>query len=376
MQARVSVGRLLLLSFLALAAPQALAGDAPGEPRATLLFFWRHGCPHCEEAKPFVRDLARERPELEVRWIDVRGEPADRELFLATMRRLEVQAAGVPTFVIGDQLVVGFLPGSTEREVRALVDAALAGSAAVAPAPVILPLVGALDPASLPLLSFTLIVGLVDGINPCAIWVLLVLLGILMRVRSTTRLALVGGIFVVMSGVVYAIFMTAWLAVFQLVGLSRAITMALGAVVVVMALINLKETVWFRQGPSLTIPDRVKPSLYRRMRAVAQTVQLPAMIVGVAALAFVVNLVELACTIGLPAMYTRVLSLRSELSGAARLAYIGLYNVAYVVPLALVVVVYTLTLHRLVLDERGAKILKAVSGVILLVAGLALLFTA
>jgi hypothetical protein len=176
--------------------------------------------------------------------------------------------------------------------------------------------------------------------------------------------------------VVYAIFMTAWLAVFQLVGLSRAITMALGAVVVVMALINLKETVWFRQGPSLTIPDRVKPSLYRRMRAVAQTVQLPAMIVGVAALAFVVNLVELACTIGLPAMYTRVLSLRSELSGAARLAYIGLYNVAYVVPLALVVVVYTLTLHRLVLDERGAKILKAVSGVILLVAGLALLFTA
>jgi hypothetical protein len=75
-------------------------------------------------------------------------------------------------------------------------------------------------------------------------------------------------------------------------------------------------------------------------------------------------------------MYTRVLSLRAELSGTARLAYIGLYKVACVVPLALVVLVYELTLRRLVLDERGAKIPKAVSGMILLVAGLALIFTA
>jgi len=82
-----------------------------------------------------------------------------------------------------------------------------------------------------------------------------------------------------------------------------------------------------------------------------------------------VNLVELGCTLGLPAMYTRVLSLQRDLGAAGRLAYLALYNVFYVVPLAVIVAVFALTLRRLVLAERGARILKGVAGVLLLAFG-------
>ena len=82
------------------------------------------------------------------------------------------------------------------------------------------------------------------------------------------------------------------------------------------------------------------------------------------------NLVELGCTLGLPADYTRILSLRHDLGAAGRFGYLVLYNAAYVVPLALIVAIYATTLHRLTLSQRGAKILKAVSGVLLLVFGL------
>jgi hypothetical protein len=348
-----------------------LASAAPG---TGLIFFWGVGCPHCEEARPFVRALAIELPDLALEEVEVRQDSAGRARFRDTMRALGAEAVGVPAFVAGDGYVIGFSPGVTERAVRELVARARAGAAAPDVIHAIdLPIIGVLDPSSFSLPAITLLIGLVDGVNPCAMWVLLVLLGILVHVRSRGRLLLFGATFVVASGVVYFVFMTAWMHVFALVGLSRGITIGLGILVLLMGLINLKELVWFERGVSLMIPDRAKPGLYRRMRGIARSASLPAAFAGIALLALLVNLIELGCTLGLPAVYTRMLSLRSELSDAARLGYIALYNVAYVVPLAVIVLVYAGTLHRLVLGKRGAKILKGVSGVLLVLFGILLI---
>lgn len=344
----------------------------PQSERATLMFFWGQGCPHCEQAKPFVERLVVERPGLRVERIEVRNDSDGRKRFVATMRRLGADAVGIPTFAVDDEYVVGFIEGTTEQQVTELVDRALGTThhrARVPDARVTLPWFGELDATTLSLPAFTLAVGLVDGINPCAMWVLLVLLGILAHVRSTKRLLLVGGTFVVASGVVYFVFMTAWLSLFELIGLSHTLTVVLGAALFGMGLVNLKELVWFKRGLSLTIPDKVKPKLYRKMRSVANAASVPAAFLGVAALAVFVNLIELACTLGLPAVFTRVLSLREELSSLTRVGYLVLYNIAYVVPLAVIVIVYALTLHRLTLTERGAKALKAVSGTLLVVFG-------
>ena len=238
------------------------------------------------------------------------------------------------------------------------------------PTVVVLPIVGAVDAAAVPLPWLTLLVGLLDGLNPCAFYVLVVLLGILLHVRSRARIALFGGAFVVMSGLVYFLFMTAWLNAFLFLGLSRSLTRALGVLLVAMALVNLKEIAWFKRGVSLMIPEKAKPGLFRRMRGVARAASVPTALVGIVALAFVVNLIELGCTLGLPAIYTRVLSLRTDLGDAARYAYLALYNVAYVVPLAAIVAVFAVTMNRLKMTERHAKILKAVSGVLLLAFGL------
>jgi len=349
------------------------AGEAPSA-QGTLLFFWGVGCPHCEQAKPLLEDLAREHAELEIELIEVRQDEAGRERFMATVERLEIAAPGVPTFVYGDRYMVGYMPGSSEAQLRALIAGdATSARAQSSPEAVTLPLVGVVDPTRLSLPAFTLLVGLVDGINPCAMWVLLVLLGILTHVKSRKRLLLFGGAFVVMSGVVYFLFMTVWVSLFSLMGLSRVITIGLGAVVLAMGLINLKELIWFKKGVSLVIPDKVKPKIYKRMRAITRAASLPAAFVGVVALAFFVNLVELGCTLGLPAVYTRVLTLRAELGTVARYLYLALYNVAYIVPLAIIVIVYALTLHRMTLGERGAKILKGVSGVLLVTFGLVLI---
>lgn len=351
-------------------APSAPApAPAPPSPKLRLTFFWGAGCPHCEAAKPFVDALARE-PGVEVERVEVRQDPAGRARFMAKMRELGAGAVGVPTFVIERAYVVGYNGPPTEAEVR---EAIARGGASVTDhgvRSVTLPLIGTVDPTAISLPAFALLVGLVDGVNPCAMWVLLVLLSILVHVKSRRRLLLFGGTFVVASGVVYFVFMTAWIGLFSLAGLSRPVTLVLGLVVLSMGLINLKEMFWFKQGVSLMIPEKAKPSLFRRMRAIAGAASLPAAFLGITVLAFLVNLIELGCTLGLPAVFTRILTLRGDLSGAARFGYLALYNVAYVVPLALIVAAYALTLHRLTLSERGAKVLKAVSGVLLVSFGL------
>jgi hypothetical protein len=356
--------------LLAMRAVSPVAAAAP--PPATLVVYWGVHCPHCEEARPFVDRLEEEVEGLEVEWVEVRRDAAGRQRFIAHMQRLGVQAAGVPTFVVGEDVVVGFRAGATDGRIRALIEAGGATGEAhgARPRAVPLPIVGTVDPGRLSLPVFTVMLGFVDGLNPCALWVLLVMLGVLVHVRSRARLALVGGTFVVMSGVVYYLFMTLWTAVFSLAGASRLLTRILGMGLIVMGAINLKELVWFKRGPSLTIPERAKPGLFRRIRAVADGASGPAAFAGIAALAFVVNLIELGCTIGLPAVYTRLLTLEPGLSVAARHAYLALYNLAYVVPLGLVVLVYALTLHRLTLSTRRAQALKAVSGAVLVLFGL------
>lgn len=350
----------------------ALAGatGAAAAPAARLTVFWGIGCPHCEAARPAVAAIASENPGLIVEWIEVRQDPAGRTRFIETAKRLGVEGAGVPMFTIGDRAIVGFRAGFTEHELRRAIDEARAGTRAAEPRTVDLPIFGSVDPSRLSFPLFTVLIGLADGINPCAFYVLIVLLGLLLHVRSRKRVALYGALFVVVSGVVYFVFMTAWLGVFLAVGGSRSLTLVLGVVLVGMGLVNLKELVWFKRGVSLMIPDKAKPGLFRRMRHIAESASLPSALVGICALAFVVNLVELGCTIGLPAVYTRLLSLHSGLSSAARHAYIALYNVVYVLPLAAIVSVYVLAMKRVAMTERRAKILKALSGVLLLLFGL------
>lgn len=392
-----STGALLAAAFLGMIPAAAEARDAEGldagapgsvapgsvapgsvapARKARLTFFWGVGCPHCEAAKPTVAALGGEFPGVSVEAVEVRQDPIGRARFVQAMRDLEVSAAGVPSFVIGREVIVGFSDRSTPNELRAMLRWAVGGADAgrAAPArsnaPIELPWIGPVDPAKIPFPAFTLLVGLVDGVNPCAMWVLLVLLSILVHVRSRLRLLLFGGTFVVASGVVYFGFMTAWIHVFSLVGLSRPITVTLGLVVLVMGLINLKELVWFKKGVSLMIPEKAKPGLFKRMREIGASASLPAAFGGIAVLALLVNLVELGCTLGLPAVYTRILTARAELTALQRYGFLALYNVAYVVPLALIVIVYGATLQRLSLSERGAKVLKAVSGVLLVAFGL------
>jgi hypothetical protein len=185
-------------------------------------------------------------------------------------------------------------------------------------------------------------------------------------------MVLVAGTFVLVSGAVYFAFMAAWLNVFLAVGLSDAVRVGLAVLALCIAALNLKDFAASGRGPSLSIPASARPGLVTRMHGVLHARALPAMLLGVAALAVVVNFIELLCTAGLPAIYTAVLA-QQQLSPAAHYAYLGLYIVGYIADDSLMVATAVLALGSGKLTERGGRVLKLLSGLVMLTLGAALL---
>jgi hypothetical protein len=374
-----------LLPVLMLASTVATASPAAAP---VLEVFTRAGCPRCEAAARFLAVLQTERPGLRVeyRHVDVDAEA------LARLRQASAEAGvttpGVPAFRVGAHLVVGFADETTTgTRLRAL----LAGSdpgppaadactlatddACTTPLPteesVGTRLLGTLTVDDLGLPLFTLALGLLDGFNPCAMWVLLLLLSLLVNLHDRRRMALVASTFVAVSGAMYFAFMAAWLNVFLLIGVSRPAQLALGTIALGVGILNVKDAIDLGRGPSVAIPEGAKPGLYARMRGVLGAERLGPAVLAVAVLAVLANVVELLCTAGFPAIYTAILA-RQPLSTASYYGHLALYNLAYVADDALMVALAVATLSRRKLGERGGRWLKLVSGIVMLALGGAL----
>ena len=235
-----------------------------------------------------------------------------------------------------------------------------------------LPWVGRVNVAELGLPLFTLAIGLLDGFNPCAMWVLLFLLSLLVTLRDRFAMALISGTFVLVSGLIYFAFMAAWLNLFLLIGLSHIVQFILGALAIGIGLVNVKDFFAFRRGFSLSIPDSAKPGLYTRIRRVVQAEHRAGAMAGVIVLAGLVNIVELLCTAGFPALYTHVLA-TYHLPAWHYYAYLGLYNLAYIADDALMVTLAVVTLGRRKLEEREGRWLKLISGAVMIALGLLLI---
>jgi hypothetical protein len=236
-----------------------------------------------------------------------------------------------------------------------------------------LPVFGELSARTIGLPLFTIAVGLVDGFNPCAMWVLLFLLSVLVNLHDRWKILAVAGTFVLISGAAYFAFMAAWLNVFLLVGLLRWVQVTLGLLAVGVGSIHIKDFFAFKQGLSLSIPERAKPGLYARVRRIVTAESLTGAVAGAAVLAVLVNVIELLCTAGLPALYTEILTLHN-LSTWQNYSYLLLYNVAYMFDDSVMVGLVVVTLGRRKMQETHGRWLKLLSGSVIATLGLVMIF--
>jgi glutaredoxin len=337
-----------------------------GEPVPDLEVFVRAGCPHCEAAKVFLDELRREQPSLRIVVHDVAENSVARQRLATLTAERGLASIGVPTFLIGTELIVGFLSADTTgAEIRARLDQNTQGAA---PPPAVESFqtkwFGELSVRNLGLPLFTIVIGLLDGFNPCSMWVLLFMLSLLAGLANRPKMLLIAGTFVAVEGIAYFAFMAAWLNMFLLIGLSRITELILGSIAGLAGVINIKDFWAFQRGISLSIPDAAKPSLYARMRRIIQAENIIAALLGTVMLALLVQAVELLCTAGLPALYTRILTMQ-QLDRWVYYGYLALYNVAYMLDDVLVLAIGVITMSHYRLQEREGRWLKLISGIVM-----------
>ncbi len=364
--------------ILCLAAPlqaQEPIWLTPGEDGASqvhLYFFWSPTCPHCQKARPVIEAMARDNPWLVLHSGNVVTDRDQVRLYQEMAAALGQQAQSVPGFFICGQMFVGWddTGGMDQTLLQTAATCRDMGLAGTPEAGLSLP--GGINAYDYSLPLFTLVIAGLDAFNPCAFFILLFLLSLLVNAHSRRRMLLVGGTFVLISGVVYFIFMAAWLNLFLLVGTLGWINLVAGVLALVIGLFGIKDFWFTLHGPTLSISASAKLKLYERMRHLIATDRMPLLLLGTVLLAMVANSYELLCTAGFPMVYTRVLTLH-QLGNIEYYLYLLLYNLIYIIPLLLIVVAFVITLGKRKLTLNEGRLLKLLSGMMMFGLGAVLL---
>ncbi len=341
-------------------------------------FFSITGCPHCAQQRIFNEKLSSRHPSIQILEHEA-STPQGRALLDQMLEERGIQyEPDFPITIFGNQVLGGWeSEETTGAEIEEALTRCLAGNC---PPPtgeepqdtVVLPWIGEIVLADYSLPALAVILGLVDGFNPCAMWVLVYLISLVATLRDKRRVWLIVGSFVLASGILYYLFMTAWLNVFLLIGFVKPVTIVIG-------LVALGGGIWQVRGVieakgAIICEVTGEESRKKTMTKVQEIVSSPitwGTLAGIIVLAFAVNSIEFVCSAAVPAVFTRVLSL-ADLTTLQYYGYILLYVLFFMLD-DLIIFGAAAFAATSSLGDRYAKYTRPVGASILIVLGLLLL---
>jgi len=371
------------------ASPSEAAHDLTPEA-PVLLYFWAEGCPACARAAPELDRLEARLPELDIQRYEISSDREALARFRELSRERGIAAAGVPSFFLDEYSWVGIGAGTIpeieqiarellrERDMagqadrdggsgsagRRSVPGGLAGS-------IELPVFGSISVETLPAFVVTAAIAAVDGFNPCSLWVLTFLIGLIVRTGSRRRTLAVGLVFLLITATVYGLFILGVFSVLAAAAELVFIRLVIAALAVGMGLINMKDYFAFKWGFSLTIPERFQPLIAQRGRAIFEQrgAVLP-MLAATAVFALGISVVELPCTAGFPVIWSQYVA-GLGIGGGTFAALFSLYLFIYLLLEMIVVVAAVVLMQRLSFGESHARVIKLIGGAVMVSLGVA-----
>lgn len=375
-----------------------------------LYIFWGDGCPHCAHAKKYLEPYVRSHDNIGYKAFEVYNDTANQKKMKAVGELLDITASGVPLIVVGDKPFVGFTDG-TGREivdrldycsVRTCPDSVASVLGFPSPAArdypvevkdganggqitdgghssalkrdkiIDLPLIGTINAAHFSLPVLTVIFGLLDGFNPCAMWALLFIITLLVGMHDRRKMWLYGSAFIVTSALVYFVFMAAWLNLFMFIGHVVWVRSVIGLMAIGVGGYYLYD--WHRKKTGCKVAGKQKRrAVFEKLRSIVKERNVWFGLGGVIVLAAAVNIVELACSAGLPVVYTGILSSAGLVTGQYY-AYMLLYILFFMLDDLVVFAVAMTTFRVIGIESKYTRVTRLVGGVLMCVLGLLLIF--
>jgi len=372
---------LVILGIWALAFSSPAPQPPVSQNASFIHFFYLPTCPHCHAQMEELNPVLEQKYGINIIYHDVSSAEGGA-LFEKICSQKGLQKL-VPTTLVGDKVFVGYSPELGLRIEAAVKECSEKGCSdpltgqACAPQEqdfvFDLPFLGRVDVRSVSLPVLSVVLGFVDGFNPCAMWVLVYLIALLMEMNERRRIALIAGTFVLASAVFYFLLMSAWLNAFFLIGYVRSITILIGLVALGGGILMLKE--FFETKGAMVCKVEGEEEKKSRMSWMKELASAPLTLVtlaGIVVLAVTVNSIEFVCSSAIPAVFTQVLSL-SHLPAWAYYGYIALYDVFFMLDDLIVFGLAVFTLRGRI-GEKYARYCRIIGGVLLFLLGIILLF--
>jgi len=386
----------------------------------TITLIWGNGCPHCAAERPFLANLQKAYPNLSIRTYEVWYVESNIPIMEKLTKAAGFEASGVPITFLGDKYWVGY-SDSVGKEIEdtviycsanrckdlakdTLTEAELAAGLPLTLKPdeiastnteavptidpasssaketntsgsnvINVPLMGEVNLENQSLPIATLLIGFVDGVNPCSIWALTMLLAITLHTGSRKKVMIIGLVFITVTAGVYALFILGLFSALTLLRSMEWVQAIVSIVALVFALINIKDYFWYKEGVSLTIADDKKPGLFQKMRKVVDASDSFWGLVGATiVLAAGVSLVEFACTAGFPVIWTNLLSAQKVAPLAFALLLL-LYLFIYQLDELGIFMAAVISLKSTKIEEKHGRILKLIGGTLMLALAIAML---
>jgi thiol-disulfide isomerase/thioredoxin len=356
-------------------------------------FFWSQTCPHCAAQKPVMERIAAKYPEVRLFSLEVSINRENARQLERAGRILGTEITGVPFTVVGDKYIKGWpATEAAEQELEAVVAACVERGcedplqakldrgpektqeflAPEIPEAITLPGFGQVKTAELSLPILTAAIAFLDGFNPCAMWVLLFLISLLITVHNPWRRWGLGLAFLGASGVVYFVFLAAWLNTMLIVGMVYWVRVVVGLVALGVGVMHLWD--WYKKQTACVVGSSEKrQKVFARIRNLIGERRLGVAILGIMALAVAVNLVELVCSFALPAAYASMLTMQ-QLPMAAYYGYLLLYLLVFMLDDLVVFAVAMVTMQVVGIESKWGRLVALLGGLLMVGIGLALLF--
>lgn len=373
--------------------------NAKENDKITLYLFYGDGCPHCAEEKLFLDEIKGSYDNFEIVMYEVWKDKDNQDFLNKVKSELGIERSGVPVTIIGDTYMVGWSEALEGRVTRAIrfyknneytdVVEQIKNGTYVKPveeesgfekeeeksdedATIDVPLIGKVNLKNVSLTTAGVVLGLIDGFNPCAMWVLLFLISMLLGMKDKKRMWIIGLTFLGSSALVYMLIMLSWLNIVVSIATSIWVRNAIAVVAIIGGIINLVNYFKHQDSGCSVVDEKKRKSVFSRIKKFTQEKSLILALIGAVALAFSVNIIELACSAGLPLVYTQLLAI-NNITGFGAFFYVLLYIIFFLLDDLVIFFIAMKTMEVTGFSTKYNKYSHLVGGLLMVAIGLLLI---
>ena len=368
------------------------------EKELNLYLFYGEGCPHCKQLKNFLNDYMDENPNINLYQYEVWNNEENRDKFIDVMEITENRMGSIPYLVIGESVVTGYgeyTSGKIETYINYYMNIDFKDEVGE-----YLGVVEkqenletetpkkeeTIDDLSLPsrlkkiakespLIITTILVGLVDGFNPCAMWILLLLISMLITVKDSKRKWILGITFLLTTSVVYFLFLISWMELSVFISTLDYIKLAIATIAIILGILSLSKFVksLFRDDGCEVVNKNNRKRIIKSITKIVKEKSFFLAVLGIIILSVSVNIVELLCSLGLPAAFTQVLVI-NNITPKMRIIYSIIYVIAFTLDDFLVFFISMKTLEIKAISNKYAKYSSLIGGLLMIIIGFLMLY--